>query len=158
MSVPMNNEKLLVILRAYQKVLKNAADNVAADVKSELWERNEGNGTSDDVYIGDVRAKVTLEAPSVGKELVGQGEEFEEFMREHGMVIEVIDERWTQCVVQAGGKVLWEETGELVPGVYVQVTEKAQAVKVYNPNPRETLFAAREAGLLEATTIHLLED
>ena len=152
----MNDKERLVVLKAFQKVLDSAVDDATAEVKAELWERNGGNGTGDDVYIGDTKSKVAFVGQSASKQFIGRGEEFEQFMRDHGMVKEVIDDGWTKCVVQAGDRVLWEETGEVVPGVYISFKERAAYVTVKIHEPKDVLFAAHYAGMLDGATLQML--
>ena len=149
----MNTKQQLVIAAAVERVAGKARKDLAADVKAQLYE--EGNDGAA-VKIGDQRVHVNLYSPS-SKEYVGEGEEFTEFMREHGMIREVVDDEWKKCIVVAGKNVLWEETGEVVPGVSVQIVEKADYVKVEKLNAEKVLAAARDAGLLEADPLPMLE-
>ena len=149
----MNDKERFVILKAFERVVKDASKDVAADVKAQLIE--EGNAGVK-VLIGGERVTVNLYTPS-STEYVGTGEEFVSFMRDHGMTHEVVSDEWKQCVVVAGDKVLWEETGEVVPGVYVQVVQKADFIKCERMNARKVLFAARDAGMLDGATVQMLE-
>lgn len=162
MSINEATEKQMLVMRvALGTILDPETEASKAAVKADMWERNDGNGTSDTVVIGDTKTKVTFVGQSATKTLVGRGEEFEQFMREHGMVKEVIDDGWTKCVVQAGSEIIWEETGEVVPGVVFQLKERAAYVKVGIPKNGtdeawEILNAAYTAGMLDSATIQML--
>ena len=148
-----NEKQQLVLVSAVHSVSGKAKKELAAEVKAQLYEEGNDGAT---VKIGDQRVTINLYCPST-KEYVGDGEEFAEFMREHGMVKEVIDDEWKKCIVVAGNKVLWEETGEVVPGVSVQIIEKADYVKCERMNAEKVLAAARDAGMLDSVSLPLLE-
>ena len=151
----MNERQQYIILRSFEKVLKEAIKDVGAEVKADLVEQNDGEGISVNVSIGDAKAKLALVCPT-GKELVGMGDEFLQFMRDHGMTHETVNEDWKRCVTVSGRHVIWEETGEYVPGVVVQIVNKASYVKP-TMDAQGVLMAARDCGLLDASTIELLE-
>ena len=149
----MSKKQQLVLASAVERIAGKAKKDLAADVKAQLYEEGNDGAT---VKIGSQRVHINLYSPS-SKELVGEGEEFIGFMREHGMVREVVDDEWKKCIVVAGKNVLWEETGEVVPGASVQIVEKADYVKVERFNAEKVLAEAREAGMLDSVTLPMLE-
>ena len=152
----MNDRQKFIILKAFEGVLKDALKDVSADVKADLMELSDGETLTIGVDVGGEKVKISLVCPQ-STEFVGRGEEFEAFMQAHGMTKTVINDDWKKCVVQAGRNVLWEETGEIVPGVCVQVVDKAAYVKTTHFDKPKVLWAARESGLLDAATVSLLK-
>ena len=154
----MDAGKRYIILKAFEKALKDALGDANADVRAELDALSATYGVDRiNVRIGDTETKVTLVQRKAVRELVGEGAEFMEFMADHGMVRATVDESWTDHAAEVGGDIVWLDTGEVVPGARASVRESAPYPKVSGLKPAEVLKAASAEGLLEPVAVPLLE-
>lgn len=150
---------ILAIGNSLDKELSSRLRDLRCDVYEDLVEENDGRKNVKGVGIGNVEVTIGVYPSQQTTAIVGYGEEFTEFMREHGMTHEVINDGWEQCVVQMGGKIVWEETGEVVPGAYLQVQDNKPKMRISIPRGmthNEVLFEASQAGLLDVATMPLL--
>ena len=154
----MDAGKRYIILKAFEKAIKDALGDANADVRAELDALSATYGVDRiNVRIGDTETKVTLVQRKAVRELVGDGAEFMEFMADHGMVRATVDESWTDHAAEVGGDIVWLDTGEVVPGARASVRESAPYPKVSGLKPAEVLKAASAEGLLEPVAVPLLE-
>ena len=154
----MDAGKRYIILKAFEKAIKDALGDANADVRAELDALSATYGVDRiNVRIGDTETKVTLVQRKATRELVGEGAEFMEFMADHGMVRATVDESWTEHAAEVGGDIVWLDTGEVVPGARASVRESAPYPKVSGLKPAEVLRAANAEGLLEPVAVPLLE-
>ena len=131
------------VKKTFAKELDEHIKDESADIKSELLDLYEESGADRVAWqVGSMKGSVTLCA---GREtIVGDGPEFMEFMREHGMTIETVDPGWKDCVAKVGGRVVWAETGEPVPGASIQTG--AEYLKVNGVKASERMKLIEEAG------------
>ena len=154
----MDAGKRYIVLKAFEKALKDALGDASADVRAELDALSATYGVDRiNVRIGDTETKVTLVQRKATRELVGEGAEFMAFMADHGMVRATVDESWTDHAAEVGGDIVWLDTGEVVPGARASVRESAPYPKVSGLKPAEVLKAASAEGLLEPVAVPLLE-
>ena len=144
----------LLLWTAVKREAEAQTKLLAAEVKSELIERG---SVGDTVKIGNQRAHITLVCPEPKPEFTGGEPGFFEFMQEHGMTVEKVSDKWVEHVVEVNGQVIWQETGEVVPGARVRMVEKASYTKVERMSSRDVLFEAKKAGMLDAVTLPMLE-
>ena len=154
----MDAGKRYIVLKAFEKALKDALGEANVDIRAELEALSSTYGVDRiNVRIGDTETKVTLVQRKAVRELVGSGAEFMEFMADHGMVRATVDESWTEHAAEVGGDVVWLDTGEVIPGARASVKESAPYPKVSGLKPAEVLRAANAEGLLEPVAVPLLE-
>ena len=104
---------------AMGKAIEDFRKDTAANLKAELAEQYEEAG-QDRVNIPwpGGTAYVTL---SPGRRTYeGNGPGFLEFMREKGMTREEVGPEWTDLIEERDGRIIWAETGEVVPGASVR--------------------------------------
>ena len=154
----MDAGKRYVILKAFEKAMKDALGDSNADIRAELEALSATYGVDRiNVRIGDTETKVTMVQRKAVREYRGEGAAFMEFMADHGMVTATVDPKWQDEVAEVGGDIVWLATGEIVPGAHVEVRESAPYPKVSGLKPAEVLSAARDEGLLEPVAVPMLE-
>lgn len=133
-----------MILSAMQKIIKREIDSVRSDVQESLIDIFKDGGNKK-VSIGSAKATIGFTMNSPKFTAYEDDPEFVEFMREHGMIRETIDPNWQKVVTHAGGRVIWEETGEEVPHAYYE-PESFKAMSVRISAPDEILEQAQIGG------------
>lgn len=144
-----------VIAKAGEKVFKGAAHDLGREVADEIAMLDEAHGVRQETSrLGGLDVKVTLRR---GRTVVdGFGPEFVEFMDAHGMTTVAVREEWKQMVdVAADGRLVWRETGEVVPGASWHTGPEAVSVSGLS-DPGAVIADARERGMI-AAAMPLLE-
>lgn len=154
----MDAGKRYVVLKAFEKALKDAIRDANLDIRAELELLNGSYGVDRiKVKVGTTETMVTLVERKPVIEFAGSGRDFTEFMRSKGMVRETVDESWTSEVAEVGGSVVWVSTGEVVPGAFASVRESAPYPKVSGLDAQAVLRSAKREGLLEPVALPVLE-
>lgn len=114
-----DDAKLYATASAMGKALEEYRKDAGAELKAKLMEQYEDAG-QDRVNIQwpGGTAYVTL-APG-RRTIEGEGPAFMEFMRDHGMTVETVSPEWKELVEERDGRLIWKETGEVVPGAGVK--------------------------------------
>ena len=130
------------VKKTFAKELDEHIKDESADLKAGLLDLFDDSGADRVAWqVGSIKGSVTL---CQGRETVtGAGEEFMEFMREKGMVVETVAPEWKDRVAKVGGRIVWAETGEPVPGASVQ--RGAEYLKVNGVKASERMALIEEA-------------
>lgn len=144
----MNDNQRFVLQDTLKKIVDDEVKTGRAEMKERLLRNFEESGSDRiRVDIGDMKAHVTL--CDGRRTLKGEGPDFLEFMDAQGMTCLQVDPDWKDHVEIVGNSVVWRETGEVVPGAWVE--EGASYPKVSGIKATErvkVLEEARRAGLI----------
>lgn len=137
------------------KVMADEFKDTKAEMKEFLREVESLSGTPRaGVTIGDYRVEVTIVEGSESPD--GSGDEFMDFLESKGYAIRTPDPAWKERVFLSGSKVVWADTGEVVPGAFAKRTAAYPKVSSVKRNGKAVkradlgglLAAARDEGLI----------
>ena len=141
----MNDNERFVLQHTVMKLLEEEFKDTKAGMKGSLeglYEATGGDRIS--VKIGRFDVKVSL--CEGRKTLKGEGSDFLDFMESKGMAVRAVSPDWKEEVDVVGGSVVWRETGEVVPGAFVDVG--ASYPKVSGLKASERMALLKEASAL----------
>ena len=145
----MNIKEKYILQDAAKKLVSDEYDVTKADMKAYLLECEDMTGTARaGARIGRFKCEVVLVDGRTTLE--GDGDGFLDFLDEKGMVTRSALPEWREhAEATDDGRVIWRETGEVIPGAYVKRSASYPRVSGYKrAEIPELLDAAREAGLM----------
>ena len=140
----MNLTDAYVLAKAGRKVLADAESRLGAELGREMAGQSATTKRSD---VGGRTLKVTL---SDGRMTIdGFGEQFLDFMEAKGLVTRAVRPEWKKLVSAVdGGLVVWNETGEVVPGASWHRGTDYLTIRNFG-DAAEIIANARATGALE---------
>lgn len=134
-----------VIAKAGEKLFKEAVHRLGGEMRDEMQADSSRQKES---VLGGQPVKVTRKN---GRTVMdGFGPEFLAFMEERGMTTVAVREEWKQMADPADdGRLVWRETGEVVPGASWHTGSEFVAVSGLS-DPAAVIADARDRGLLGA--------
>lgn len=144
-----------VIAKAGEKVFREAARELGGEVADEIAGLYESHGVRQETcQLGGLDVKVTLKRGRT--RLDGFGGPFLDFMEARGMTVRAVRDEWRNMVDLAeDGRVVWRETGEVVPGASWSVDNEYVAASGLS-DPQAVIADAMARGLV-GSAVPLLE-
>ena len=151
----MKIKQKFVLQDCAKKIIDDEYKLTKADMQAELRDIEDMSGVARaGVTIGDIKAEVVMVEGSESPD--GMGDAFLEFLSDKGYIIATPDPKWKEQVFYNGQRVIWRDTGEVVPGAFVKRTApyakvssiKRGKVSLKRADLPQVLEAAAQEGLI----------